>query len=1401
MPRNGKDIFGIEIRKGTNLIANSHLTATIDQTNDFHNITYTFDHTNQQINIYVDGKKLKMHTTSKFFGDITSLSKVYLGQTERHTDHNMRFAGEVFYFDLDEKVLTEQEISTKHQQITALHDYSLSKRDATGAYKTEATPLFSKGQGDANNYRIPSLLTTQNGVVIAAIDKRNQHAGDWGNIDTAIRRSLDGGKTWLDDQVIIDLAAQPYGTQNAAFLIDPLMVQDKNTGRIFMLVDMFPEMKGLFGFGANAQGSGYFTAKDGSQYRILSDSDNNLYTVREGGLVYDENNQATNYRVIVEGDQSKAYQDIGDLYLNDERVGNIFLNTKQQDNHDSAPLTAQQTSYLWLTYSDDDGATWSSPVDITPQVKADWMQFLGVGPGNGIQLKNGNLLMPVYYTNNTGKLNSQSAALLISEDGGQTWTRGQSPIDRWEYANGGSQALNNSAKQLTESQVIELDNGEIKLFSRNRSGKVVISTSKDGGYTWTNNKIVDDILLEPYSQLSVIKYSKRINGKEIILFANPHASNRTNGKVWLGEVQPDGSIEWKYNTSITTGNYAYNSLTELPNGDIGLLYEESNEKIQYVALNIQELVWHDNYIHRDSRAEPFNFELNSPQPETFYKIGDGEIIKVGEGLNSANIEVLEGTVTLNQTADSDGKQQAFNQAIVYSDGTLRLANSQQIPWQNIILNQGTLDLNGQGLSLTGADYTTGLYTDNLQGNIVNHSDTPITLDYALSGERRFTGQLGDEQGTINLVYQPQSDRANLTLYGSSVINQLDVKTGRITYGAGVHIAQQATVATNAELLLEGNVSAAVNQLDLALDGKVIVNNDQDQTTQLLANTSGAGSLVKQGEGTLYLDGDLAHTGQTNIHQGTLILAGTLASDLSLESGSQLSGNGKVLGTSYWKSGAIIQPNTQTTFGSTSLTRDSSFQPSSLYFSEVQDEGASVLLNVNNADDTVANWAADRLFITGNVTTTNPLGYIPVTLQLLGTGAGKTDLNDNGQYDPDEGISLIQIGGEANLGIYQASAVLVPDSPYTYTLVAVDKGLSLATDNQVNTEGSGYYDYRLQAVLEDENGQILEPVIRQSTTSGSEENSLAIDNASQSTDGEENSHAIDNASQTRSQLQPHIPNYLVASIASLSLGDKLRQRFSQQFNQGEGLYLLQNYQQTHYRSNLSFAEYGYGYKTRENTTALGINQALSAQTSLNLMASYGQASVEPKGQPSHTRYKSTGFMAGIYHQWDKWAIKGGLGYHLHRGKAERATIKGKQYQLFSQVEYQIPLGRNLSLTPTLGLAYQQLDYQINDSLLTIDTDTLRLFSQYLGTSLNYKQEQFGLNLSALYEHNAEKAHYMHINNDPFKIGKLGNALVLEANASYHITPNLYLGMGLNHRAALSSAKRQDTSVSAKLAFKF
>ena len=79
-------------------------------------------------------------------------------------------------------------------------------------------------------YRIPSLVTTTNGTLIAAIDERNNSCGDlkWNrDINIVIRKSFDDGKTWTKIEKIIDY---PLGKSAS----DPSMIVDKKTNEIFL---------------------------------------------------------------------------------------------------------------------------------------------------------------------------------------------------------------------------------------------------------------------------------------------------------------------------------------------------------------------------------------------------------------------------------------------------------------------------------------------------------------------------------------------------------------------------------------------------------------------------------------------------------------------------------------------------------------------------------------------------------------------------------------------------------------------------------------------------------------------------------------------------------------------------------------------------------------------------------------------------------------------------------------------------------------------------------------------------------------------------------------------------------------------------------------------------------------
>jgi hypothetical protein len=81
--------------------------------------------------------------------------------------------------------------------------------------------LYSAGLANVSEYRIPSLISTPNGTLIALVDARKDRRGDIpNNVDLAIRRSVDGGETWGPVQIIVDYITPkgydiPWGVADA----------------------------------------------------------------------------------------------------------------------------------------------------------------------------------------------------------------------------------------------------------------------------------------------------------------------------------------------------------------------------------------------------------------------------------------------------------------------------------------------------------------------------------------------------------------------------------------------------------------------------------------------------------------------------------------------------------------------------------------------------------------------------------------------------------------------------------------------------------------------------------------------------------------------------------------------------------------------------------------------------------------------------------------------------------------------------------------------------------------------------------------------------------------------------------------------------------------------------------
>ena len=531
-----------------------------------------------RVRLYVNGVLSRTSLKSgNFIKDMPDVNQAQLGATKRGNKTVWGSNLQVRNLTVYDRALSPEEVQTRSQ---LFERGDLEKKLPEGAKISEKEDVFEGGMNNKPNkdgiksYRIPALLKTDKGTLIAGADERRLHSSDWGDIGMVIRRSEDNGKTWGDRVTITNLRDNPKASDpsiGSPVNIDMTLTQDPETKRIFAIYDMFPEGKGIFGMSSQKEEA--YKEINGKTYQILyREGEKEAYTIRENGTVYTPDGKATDYRVVVDP-VKPAYSDKGDLYKGDQLLGNIYFTTNK-----TSPFRIAKDSYLWMSYSDDDGKTWSAPQDITPMVKADWMKFLGVGPGAGITLRTGphkgRIVVPVYTTNRTNHLNgSQSSRIIYSDDHGKTWHMGGGVNDNRKLYDGtvvDSSTMNNYYAQNTEASVVQLNNGDLKLFMRGLTGDLQVATSHDGGLTWDNNVDRYDVP-DVYVQMAATHTVQ--NGKEYILLANANGPGRKNGYIRVARVEEDGQLTWLHHHLIQEGEYAYNSLQQIGPDEFGLLYE------------------------------------------------------------------------------------------------------------------------------------------------------------------------------------------------------------------------------------------------------------------------------------------------------------------------------------------------------------------------------------------------------------------------------------------------------------------------------------------------------------------------------------------------------------------------------------------------------------------------------------------------------------------------------------------------------------------------------------------------------------------------------------------------------------------------------------------------------------
>ncbi len=450
---------------------------------------------------------------------------------------------------------------------------------------------FPTGTAGSTTFRIPGILTLNDGSVIATVDARYDHATDSPqNLDTVFRWSKDG-YDWSSPAIMIncfDDYANGYSSTNSASFIDPAIVQSKKTGRIFVLVDAFPSGCGSFAKTDKTSGTGHITVDGVKRLALTNGSDNSKdinsfeYYVgdfAENGFakVYNKNKTESaysidrEYRLYKNGTLLTMKQNGSDKIV----AQNVF--------YDEAELTVFATMYQWLRTSDDNGKTWNAPTLITAQIKRESEGILAIGPGRGFVTDvNGTerIIFTVYENSDSPDLHLERTSIIYSDDGGATWKRN---------TNRPSISSSLGIIKSSESQIVKLPDGTLRMYSRSKSRQFAYTDSKDGGITWAPYKTDLNLMGREDCMMSFINYnSKKINGKSVILasYASSYDS-RAAGVIRVGLVNNDNSIDWISTYRLNDGFFAYSCLTELADGNIGALTEEGeNGIVKYRVLSI-----------------------------------------------------------------------------------------------------------------------------------------------------------------------------------------------------------------------------------------------------------------------------------------------------------------------------------------------------------------------------------------------------------------------------------------------------------------------------------------------------------------------------------------------------------------------------------------------------------------------------------------------------------------------------------------------------------------------------------------------------------------------------------------------------------------------------------------------
>lgn len=291
----------------------------------------------------------------------------------------------------------------------------------------------------------------------------------------------------------------------------------------------------------------------------------------------------------------------------DEQTGRIFIFYALSEGA-VAGQNLQRYTRIFYKYSDDDGLSWSARTEITTVINGEenpgrkdqngfpcdalGRAFHMPGPGHGIQLANGRLLLQVWSRTAIAGLNGSrvpvherkyGVAMLFSDDHGATWELGE--------------PFGHEGQNVNESRMVELEDGNVYLNARyvnNEPGEKnnyrMTATSDDRGESWKNLKIDRQFPLSNPCDAGLT--SLQYQGKQLMLYSKNESLH--GRKRLMIRVSFDRGKHWPVAKLIDEGPAGYSDMAVLAGHAVLLLYETGRMSPVYcMRVSVNDLLESD----------------------------------------------------------------------------------------------------------------------------------------------------------------------------------------------------------------------------------------------------------------------------------------------------------------------------------------------------------------------------------------------------------------------------------------------------------------------------------------------------------------------------------------------------------------------------------------------------------------------------------------------------------------------------------------------------------------------------------------------------------------------------------------------------------------------------------------